>query len=154
MPRTRPYSATTRSIMAVAILLLAHCGTRLARGPPLHPQPRNSLVSSPGEQVGLDGESLSGRRQAGEFERKPSFLSKGDRGFESPFLQRRVTCEPFDRRGHKCRDHNVTSGRMDKPPGRGGAASDGASSRSWPDAPRRGQQALRGTRFPDPPLWT
>jgi hypothetical protein len=84
MPRTRPYSATTRSIMAVAILLLAPCGTRLARGPPLHPQPRNSLVSSPGVQVGLDGESLSGRKQAGEFERKPSFLSKGDRGFVSP----------------------------------------------------------------------
>src|SRR6267154_5252159 len=31
MPRTRPYSATTRSIMAVAIVLLAPCGTRLAR---------------------------------------------------------------------------------------------------------------------------
>jgi hypothetical protein len=34
-----------------------------------------------------------------------------------------------------CRDHNVTSGRMDKPPGRGGAASDGTSSCSWTDAP-------------------
>jgi hypothetical protein len=42
----------------------------------------------------LDRESLSGRRQAGEFERKPSFLSKGDREFESPFLQRGVKCEP------------------------------------------------------------